>query len=89
MRTLLIVCLALLAMPALAQRAPGAPTPAETQAQLVRLQVEIAKNDEARRRIDAELRDLERRAADLRVELQRLQMEQVRLQSELQVLQTR
>ncbi|MGE5338393.1 MAG: hypothetical protein ACM3PU_11220 [Gemmatimonadota bacterium] len=69
-----------------AQRAPGAPTPDAVQAQIARLQIDIAKNDEARRRIDAELRDLERRASELHLQQQLLQNESVRLQSELLLL---
>lgn len=86
MRSITLLCL-LLAAPAFAQRAPGAPTQDAVRAQLVRLQVEIAKNDAARRQIDAELRELERRAQPLRIEQQRLANENARLQSELLLLQ--
>jgi predicted nuclease with TOPRIM domain len=82
----LVIALALVAAPVLAQRAPGAPAPEAAQARLARLQVDMSKNDEARRRIDGELRELERRTNDLRVEQQRLQNEYVRMQSEALLL---
>jgi len=83
MRTLTALSCALLVLPVLAQRAPGAPTPGEVQAQVVPLQGEMTNNDDARRRIDAELRELERRASELRVEQRRLQNDYVRMQSEI------
>jgi len=83
----LIVFLCIFTIPASAQRAPGAPTPVEVQAQITRLQVEMKKNEEARRRIDAELREVERRSSELRIEQQRLQNDYTRLQSEMLLLQ--
>lgn len=87
MRLVIGAMLLLCATFAIAQRAPGAPTPAEVQAQVARLQLEMTKNDDARRRIDAELRELERRGNELHVEQQRLQNEFVRMQSEMLLLQ--
>jgi predicted nuclease with TOPRIM domain len=87
MRALIIAFSLLVATAATAQRAPGAPTPEVVQAQIARLQVEMSKNEEARRRIDSELRELERRGHELRIEQQRLQNEFVRMQSEVLLLQ--
>ena len=87
MRALILALCLFAILSAHAQRAPGAPAPDVVQAQIARLQIDIAKNDEARRRIDAELRDLERRTNELRLQRQQLQNESVRLQSELLLLQ--
>jgi|GEM_PF-2082986 predicted nucleic acid-binding Zn-ribbon protein len=87
MRALVIAFTVLAAAPVFAQRAPGAPTAEAAQAQIARLQIEMSKNEEARRRIDSELREMERRANELRIEQQRLQNEYVRMQSELLLLQ--
>lgn len=78
----------LVAVTALAQRAPNAPDPDRVRERIAAVQVEITRNQAARERVERDLRDLQTQIDRLRVELQRLTAEQARLQSELVQLQT-